>query len=64
MISMSIIMLKYSKRDRKMSIQGKDGSPLGVAVVTGASAGNGKVYADRLAKHGYESFCNAHKAGE
>lgn len=36
-----------------MSIQSNGGSPLGVAVVTGASAGIGKIYADRLAKRGY-----------
>jgi short-subunit dehydrogenase len=38
----------------RMSVEYKGESPLGIAVVTGASSGLGKVYADRLAKRGYD----------
>ncbi len=37
-----------------MSIQSEGESVLGVAVVTGASAGIGRIYADRLAKRGHD----------
>ena len=37
-----------------MNTRVNGGSALGVAVVTGASAGIGRVYADRLAKRGHD----------
>jgi short-subunit dehydrogenase len=36
-----------------MSVKGSSNSEKGTAVITGASSGIGKVYADRLAKRGY-----------
>jgi hypothetical protein len=36
-----------------MSVKASSNSEKGTAVITGASSGIGKVYADRLAKRGY-----------
>jgi len=36
-----------------MSVKASPNSENGTAVITGASSGIGKVYADRLAKRGY-----------
>jgi short-subunit dehydrogenase len=46
-------MDKYNEKEKTMSVKASSTSGKGTAVITGASSGIGKVYADRLAKRGY-----------
>src|ERR1700687_1643717 len=46
-------MDRYNEKEKTMSVKASSTSGKGTAVITGASSGIGKVYADRLAKRGY-----------
>src|SRR5260370_29910371 len=48
-----IIVIQNKIQGGNMSVPALSKSDKGIAVVTGASSGIGKVYADRLAKRGY-----------
>jgi uncharacterized protein len=60
---MIVIMLRFIKHDNRHALtliwrndmtQASPSKSLGTAVVTGASAGLGRIYADRLARRGYD----------
>jgi short-subunit dehydrogenase len=46
-------MDRNNEKEKTMSVKASSNSGKGTAVITGASSGIGKVYADRLAKRGY-----------
>jgi short-subunit dehydrogenase len=46
-------MDRHNEKEKTMSVKASSNSGKGTAVITGASSGIGKVYADRLAKRGY-----------